>query len=448
MRIIKDSLKYPAAFLLTLIFLTGLLVASACIPQSALKKNVQESAEFLCEGELFGCVLPGVESSKIDRYADSILLGIAYQYDENHPLTSVMWSSYYYTDYQNENKNLLDAVTGNLEANQQYLRYWHGSNAILRPLLLFLSLQQVYVLNGVVLAVLAVWLLLLLAKKKAWVPLVGMLVGLVLTSSWFVPLSLEYTWTYMLFLLMSIISLKFIFSNKGKYLGICFLLAGMLTNYMDFLTTETMTLLVPLLLVEWVKRNQYPDYRILQENGVHRETGWCSFRQELKNGGKWMLAWGMGYCGMWLMKWCMASVVLRQNVMPYVSEHIAERTAGKVGLKAGQYIIHTLGRNVKCLFPLEYGEAGIIGSLIFLAAAFYVGYVYHKKRICKTDILVYGGIGMVPFVRYLVLLNHSYLHYFFTYRALLATILAIVMIAGEVVEWRWLLRADVGKRKS
>lgn len=100
-----------------------------------------------------------MECSKIDRYADSILLGIAYQYDEKQLLESVMSSAYYYTDWQNENNNLYDAVAQEYEANQQYMRYWQGSNVIVRPLLIFFTLKEIYVLNGIVLALLIVVLL-------------------------------------------------------------------------------------------------------------------------------------------------------------------------------------------------------------------------------------------------------------------------------------------------
>lgn len=433
MRIIKRSWKYPAVFLITAVLLTALLTAAAFIPKSAIRKNVQKSAEFLCEGELFGAVVSGVEGSKIDRYADAVLLAICYQYDEKEPLTSVMWSSYYHTKYQNENENLLAAVTKDLAANQQYLRYWHGSNAILRPLLLVFSLEQIYVINAVILAALTIGLFLLLVKRKAWIPAIGLLMGLVLTASWFVPLSLEYTWTYLLMLLMSILSLKLAFLKKWERLGPCFLVVGMLTNYMDFLTTETLTLLVPLLLVVWVRHNQGND---------------MAFSETAKNAGKWILSWGFGYFGMWLMKWGMASVVLRQNVLPYVLTHISERVSGDVGVNHWQYITGTLWRNVKCLFPLEYGEIGALLGGSLLLAVCYAAYVYHKKQIRKENILLYAGIGILPFVRYLVLLNHSYLHYFFTYRALLAAILVIAMILGEVVEWRWMIRADDGKRNA
>ena len=54
-----------------------LLVLTALIPVSAIQDNMQESAQYLKNCELFGTVIDGAEGSRIDRYADSILLGIA-----------------------------------------------------------------------------------------------------------------------------------------------------------------------------------------------------------------------------------------------------------------------------------------------------------------------------------------------------------------------------------
>lgn len=425
--------KYTIVFFAATALLTSLLVCSARIPRSAIKENVQKSAEFLCEGELFGTVVEGVSGSKIDRYADSILLAIAYQYDSGQPLTSVMKSAYYYTNYQNENKNLLDAVLYDYEPNQQYLRYWHGSNAVVRPLLVFLDIRQIYVLNGILLAVLVVWLVMLLIKKKAYIPAVGIITGLVITASWFVPLSLEYTWTYLLMLLISITAVRLAFSKRWNGMGYCFLIAGMLTAYMDFLSTETLTLTVPLLLVLWIERNRCKEH---------------SFSHAMSISGSAVMAWGSGYAGIWIMKWTIASVVLRENVMPYVSGHIAERLGGDIGIGRWRYITGALWRNIKCLFPAEYGELGWLAAIVLLAAVFYVGYVYRKKDICQNYIFLYMAVGMIPYIRYLVLHNHSYLHFFFTYRAQMAGVAAAVMILEEAVEWRSFIRGNVRKRKS
>ena len=50
--------------------------------------------------------------------------------------------------------------------------------------------------------------------------------------------------------------------------------------------------------------------------------------------------------------------------------------------------------------------------------------------------ILFGVLGLVPYVRYLVLHNHAWLHCFFTYRAQLATVLAVVMILEEMTDWK------------
>ena len=78
-------LFFTAAFILVM-----LLVLTALIPREQIRDKTLESAEYLCDGELFGTVIDNVEGSRIDRYADAILLNIAYHYDADHPVRSVM----------------------------------------------------------------------------------------------------------------------------------------------------------------------------------------------------------------------------------------------------------------------------------------------------------------------------------------------------------------------
>lgn len=411
------KLRYPVTFSLTVALLTVLLVLSAMIPKSAIRENVLESARFLCDGPLFGTAVEGVEGSRIDRYADSILLGIAWQYDGERPLGSVMESSYYYTDDQNENQNLLDAVSKELPANQQYLRYWHGSIVFLRPLLCVFSLPQIYALNAVILAALTIWLLAELYRKKAFVPALGVGLGLVMTASWFVPLSLEYTWCYFVMLAGSILAVKLAFSEKWQHMGTFFLFSGMVTNYLDFLTTETLTLLVPLLLVLWLRKEK------------------TALRPFVVKG---VLAWGCGYVGMWITKWLLAAMVMGENVLPFVINHVQERLGGNLGLSLGRYMMGAVLRNIRCLFPLEYGALGVLITLGLVVFGSYAGYVHQKKSVYWDRVLLFALLGLVPYVRYLVLHNHAWLHCFFTYRAQLATVLAVVMILEEMTDWKWL----------
>ena len=50
-------------------------------------------------------------------------------------------------------------------------------------------------------------------------------------------------------------------------------------------------------------------------------------------------------------------------------------------------------------------------------------------------IALYAVTATVPFIRFLVMNNHSYGHFVFTYRALATTVLAVCFIVGELVEW-------------
>ncbi len=422
MQAVKHSLKYILVFLITVMLLTGILVLSAKIPKSAIEDNIHESAVYLCEGELFGMKINGVNSSKIDRYADSILLGIAYGYDSEHPIRSVMQSLYYHLDTQNENENLLDAVENDYEPNQQYMRYWHGSIAVVRPLLLFFNIRQIYILNGIIMTSLVICLLTILIKNKAYAPAIGVAAGLIATASWFVPFSLEYTWSYMIMLIMSIIGVQLAFRGRKDYAGIFFMIGGVVTSYMDFLTTETLTLLIPLILILWISMRK-------EEN----VTRFYFVKKSVKAAGIWIC----GYVGMWLMKWTMAALVLKENVWPYISEHIGERLGGDIGISPWQYITGAVFRNIKCLFPLEYGVIGILVAIVLLLTVAYFGYVYRKKNIRKNRVLIYAAAGIVPYIRYIILHNHSYLHCFFTYRAQMATILVIVLILEEMAELKY-----------
>ena len=62
--------------------------------------------------------------------------------------------------------------------------------------------------------------------------------------------------------------------------------------------------------------------------------------------------------------------------------------------------------------------------------------------------VIFALIGFVPIVRYLVLHNHSYLHYFFTYRALMVSVMAMCLIAFEIIDRRYIDNAFFHRRKS
>ena len=421
-------LKEIITFIVMIVVFVVLLVVSVIIPKEAISSNMEASAMFLCDRPVFEERVENVASSRIDRYADSILLGITWQYDSKRPLESVMRSSYYYTAYQNENDNLRDAVTEDIPANQQYLRYWHGSGAIVRILLTVLSIKGIYVLNGIVIAILYLTLIIVLLRRRGLIPAVGMVIGLILVSVWYVPLSLEYSWMFILTPVFSLIALEIAWRKKESMCSIAFLCFGMITNYLDFLTTETLTLTIPLLLMLWAEKND--------------DDGYTGYGVTVR---RCVLPWGIGYAGTWMSKWALAAIVLKENTLPYVTGHIAERIGKNdmAGMSTGSFLLGAVTRNIRCVFPLEYGIIGVMVGVALIIGYAYLAFVYRGKLKNRRRIVMYLAITCIPYVRFIVLHNHSYIHCFFTYRAQLAVFLAMVLILDElsvfeVLKRRWL----------
>lgn len=416
-RKIAKILKYPLVFIITALLLSGFLIGSAFISNDLIKDNLKSSAEDLCEKKVFFDLFNGVEPSKIDRYADSILLNIAYHYDADDPLHSVMISEYYYTPWQNENNNLLDAVNHDYSANTQYLRYWHGSAALVRILHLFTNMRGMYIINAVIAVVLYGLLAFVLIKNRLYEGAVGLGIALVAAGIWFVPFSLEYTWVFLIAPAVSIAAVELVLKGKTELLGTLFIISGMTTNFFDFLTAETVTLTVPLLLALYTAEKTNP----------------AATREKALRTVKLIVLWGVGYAGMWVLKWGLAAAVLGEDVMPYVAEHIAERSIGNLDGPEDANILAAVWKNISCLFPFGYGEAGLIAAIVLMLGAAYVCFVYRRKGAVRSNIIIYAVIGAIPLLRYAVLMNHAFLHYFFSYRALAGTMLALCLIIFEMI---------------
>ncbi len=411
------GLRYILVFAAAAAVCLVMLVLSAMIPARCLYDNMLSSAGRLCENDVFFDLSPDIPASRIDRYADSILLNIAYHLDGSDPMRSVILSEYYYTDHQNENDNLLDAVRDGLPANKEYLRYWHGSAAVVRAAHCFTDIRGMYIIGAAALVLLNAALLYVLIKHRLYAGAAGTVCALAAAGIWYVPFSLEYIWVFLIVPVISLISVRLTLSGRTDILGVIFMISGMVTNYLDFLTAETVTLTIPLLLTVYTMRTK-------AAAGAKRETLTAL---------RLCCAWGAGYAGMWLLKWLLAAAVLGEDITPYIIGHISERTAG--GIASDQIgVFSSFARNLGCLFPFGYTVAGVFAGIALILAAAYICFVYRREGIRPSDILIYAVIGAVPLFRYAVLLNHSYIHCFFTYRALAGTVLAVYLtISGITV---------------
>ena len=422
---VKSVLRYIALFLITAGLLISLFMITAFIPRENIQTNMKASAHYLQEkGAAFPFTVLGLNCSKADYYADAVLLNIAYYLDPDHPAESISLARFYSEDALDWNGMVTvyfpAAVEKKPEPNQQYLRYWHGSLTIVRPLLIWFSISGIYKLLGTVLWILLGIIVILLFRKGFGKEAVAFMLAMIAVSIWFVPVCLEYIWMFLLMAVTSLIVIHLSFKQKYQRMPGIFLCAGIIASFLDFFTTETITLLIPLLFMYMIwhrQREGSPD--------------WFT-------AAKCTVLWGAGYVAMWMTKWGFAAAVLKKDVMPYVRNSITEHLGLSDQLSLPQLWWKSIRLNMRNLFPFNYGLIGAVVTLLLFFGLVFIpvllGRITLEKQFRKEWVIFYLIIGMVPYIRYFVLSSHSSVHGWFTYRAQVASILAFILAFYELVD--------------
>lgn len=167
---------------------------------------------------------------------------------------------------------------------------------------------------------------------------------------------------------------------------------------MDFLTYPLAALGMPLLMV------------MILKNENERSTN-C--KAVIKSA----VYWSIGYFGMWILKWGLATVVLNENIFENAIGAAKDRTSQMIDdiYYSRMEVIIT---NIKVMLKRPY----------FFVLLVSVWYCMKRKLTIQKDslrrIVPYILVFLMPFVWYMVMFNHSWLHFWFTYRSLCISIFA------------------------
>ena len=431
----KKILMYIIITISTIMVLFIALVISSKIPHGAIKDNVKESVEFYKTKAGIYRIKNKKIYSYIHYFADIRKINIIYCLDSNKAIESSMWAKYYQNIKKDTNKDLIDLVENSREPNTQYLRYWNGIMIILRPLLIVFNMKQIYLINIILLTSLILILciiLLKLSKKIAGI----FLFALIMVSSWYVPLCIEYSVTFYIMIITSILALKIdnkkniSLNRRNDNLQKLFLITGIVTTFFEFLTTELLTIFVPLIFILALRK----------ERGQND-----NLKTTLKFIMKSIVLWFIGYCGMWLAKWLFASLILNINAFEYVKDNFFLRINGLQGLSNHKELYKkVIGKNVFAIPLIDYIHTHFykielkiaIFSIIFSSILF----IDWKKLKTKKYLLIIIIIGCIPYIRYLILANHSYRHAMFTFRDQIITIMALLYVMIESLNYKLILK--------
>ena len=431
MKIIKNTIKYIVVYISIIVVLLGIYTATVkFIPKEKLLANIKESLPYLESNTEVIEVKPTREYSYLHVYADEILLNMIYCMDSNKPLESIMSSKYYKDDIKfiEDFPNLEEALENGGQGNQEYMRYWHGSMMIIRPLLMFFNINEIYHILAIIMIILIVVLFAILIKKKQYLLLISTIIGYIMIAINYVPFCLEYVWTFLIMLVVSIIG---ILTKKHNML---FFVTGIITCFLDFLSTEIVTLFVPVIYI----------YTIKYKNGEIK-----SFKEGIKLIAKYAVLWLTGYCIMWGTKWLLASIILNVNALDFVVAKAKRRINGKViGYSKGYMLRNSILRNVKVIYPFYMIHEVSTAVCIILGIVISTVLLIKKDKKSLLNFLIFMLIAIVPYIRYLVLLNHSFMHYIFTFRDQLITIMALIVgIALSIDKTKLKQEVKLGRKK-
>jgi len=394
-------------FILIISILLGtiLLVGVYSLPISLMKENVARSSSIFDYEGVYPQLVQGYKSSQLDNCTDAIMLGTAIEpgngdsvvrraminqrieFKGETPVQSL-------NDYAND-------VGGKEESKfyAEYGRYWHGYLVILKPLLLLFDYGDLRYINIIFQSILIGWLVALLIEQKLKRVAVAFGISLLILNPIAVMLSLQFSSVYylMLFACIIIIKQKAHIIYSSKYFIYFFFLLGILTSFFDFLTYPAITLGIPLILFLAVNEN-------------------ITIYVKLKGIFKAVIFWGLGYGGMWSGKWLIASLLLKSNMFADAFSNILFRTSmEKDGDKLNWGLV--IWRNVRVLLKWPFIILGIIILLFVLLCLIKSGLNGKSKEVMKR-IIPYFIISLIPFAWYFFMGNHSYEHYWFTFREL------------------------------
>lgn len=418
-KIIKQSGKYLLIFIALVILLSGLMFLTiVTIPREKVEDNIKSSISELKSPIEVKRIKPERYDTYLHVYADEILLNMIYCMDTSKPLESMLKANYYDDGIH---PNLEEAVKIESMGNTEYMRYWHGSMAIIRPLLMFFNITQIYYIFAVILIILMLIMFGILIKKKHYILLLATIIGLTMTSSIYVPFCLEYVWTYLIMFIVTIIAIHIENRQKGNtYISMMMFITGILTCFFDFLSTETITFLVPILFIYTIR---YKEHRLKE------------IKKEIKQICIWLILWLAGYGMMWIAKWLLASFILHVNALNYVSDKAMIRINGNMNEKTiSATIINGLIKNFKTIYPFYKIKEPIIGWTIFISILVAIIFLAKKNKEEWKKAGIVLGLGLIPYIRYIVIASHSRGHYFFTFRAQLATIIAVIIVMYILID--------------
>lgn len=385
-----------------------LLVIAYLIPLDNIKENLVNSYQLLETEGAWRKLIEGHEDTLLDNWTDStILIETGHEYSQPAYQAALLVPECSVVD-NNPTDSFIKLYRQDKDlqiAEWNYVNYWHGYLIFMKPLITFMTYGQIRYLNQFLQTALFGCILVLLGiRKKVWYA-IPVILSYIFLNPAVVSMSIQYNTMFMITFIQVLLILILENCYKRKDLWVYhFFIVGCMTSYFDFLTYPLIGYGIPLILLfSFYSSNFKDEFVILIKTGF----SWC-----------------FGYIGMWAGKWILGTILTDENILQQALERILFRSRG--GVSEYNYL-DILKRN------LELRKDVLIISLIFMMCCLIYSLI-KRIKFNRNNLAIYVLLIAIPFAWYFVAANHSYYHYFFTYRNVSVVVMGITCIGIKMIE--------------
>ena len=399
-------LKYLKIYTILIAAFFIFLVLSCLLPYESVQKNIEKSLpELIEEGGYPKTILKG-DKYRQDNFTDALILNVITSSDSKRPVRSAMMN---YFSFQSPEKEciiaFLDYKVKNIDLppNSPYSRYWFGSAAVCRILLLAMNYQQIkwflYILSSLLLLLFAVKIV----NRTGWIKSLPIFLALLFANFFVTQFAVQFFPVMAISLIGGIWMCGNGLKPRGK-ITMFFFVIGMFTAYFDLLTTPLLTLGLPLIV-----------YMVL--NGEEKKSTYEFYKSIFIL----CLFWFIGYAGAWIIKWVLTVILADSTAISSAIQAIKWRTTTEEYTRWDAVV-----QNFN-LIPLAYLNLVLI--ILFLLTFL----SFNKKGIPLA--IAFLIVGLFPYIWYWILSSHSYPHWWFTYRAQVISMSCAMLFFVSLIDW-------------
>lgn len=407
-------------FALILLFFASRTVVNL-IPSSHLRKQISKSMPQLLAAGDYPQVLFTERSQafgRLDVYTEMSYLNNIVLTDSATPFREAVLN----VDLSSrpEGAMKVEALSGFIDGSIENAsikprgQYWWGALVIMRPLLSIMTYDNMNRLWQGLFYILFVFTCIQLYRRVGKLPTVCFLLGMVFVTFQIIPMIFTTSFAFILAFVGILMVLRRVETQRN--IPSVFFLLGMLTAFFDWNSTPIVTFALPAIclftaLNKKAEQASPPEYKPVIILCI-----------------KIVLAWGFAYFFSLLAKWVVAVMLdpsMLENILLRISDGVNNRVSwAPEGF--WPYLKAAYASQIRYLLPFTWGVKEMYRICAVVFAIMVVVFLFFRKPVKRLLLpaLVFIS-GLAPLAWTFVFKAHVFIHCWFTYRSMAATIMAI-----------------------